>query len=57
MGSNSLIRHISKLEEEEIEGAAEAEERKLWEALKKVLLLSPIKSSSDYFGSARIIKD
>jgi len=29
MGSNSLIRHISKLEEEEIEGAAEAEERKL----------------------------
>lgn len=34
-GINSLIRHVSRLEEEEIAGVAEAEERKFWEALKK----------------------
>ena len=58
LGINSLIRHVPRLgeEEEEIEGDVEEEEWKLWEAFNKVELLSPIKSSSDYFGSARVIE-
>lgn len=58
LGINSLIRHVSRLEveAEAIEGDAEEEEMKLWEAINKEILFSPIKSSSDYLGSKKIIE-